>query len=69
MKPGNRFEYSEALHPNVMVLIPTMPPVTGYLADEKALSLYTQGLLRSAWIVRGLFIAMMEARTEGGRSG
>lgn len=69
MKPGNRFEDSLKLHPNVMVLIPTMPPVKGYLADEKALSLYTQGLLRSAWIVGGLFIAMMEVNTEGGRSG
>ncbi|ETT78917.1 hypothetical protein C173_02334 [Paenibacillus sp. FSL R7-277] len=55
MKPGNRFEYSLTLHPNVMVLIPTMPPDSGVLADEKALSLYTQGLLRSAWIVGGLF--------------
>lgn len=56
MKPGNRFEYSFTLYPNVMVLIPTMPPVLGYLADEKALSLYTQGLLRSAWIVGGLLL-------------
>lgn len=48
MKPGNRFGYSIAVHPNVMVLIPTMPQMVRYLADEKALSLYTQGLLRSA---------------------
>lgn len=60
MKPGNRFVCSAAAaYTNVMVLIPTMTRDSRSLADEKALLIHAQGLLRSAIDRKRSFLIFM----------